>query len=273
MKIQSEKRKPIKNYEGLYEITDTGQVYSLDRHVKQTTGKVVFYPGKRLKPYVQKSNKTSYERVTLSKAGITTRYFVHRLTAKAFIANPRNKPTVNHIDNNGQNNHHSNLEWVTHSENMLHAQRQGRLYKTQSKAGKIAGARHRERQEKTIQAMIGTTINNWKIIKRVPNKRSKAYLGTVCMLCDKEYEVNLSQITTGTSKQCRSCGFKLAANAVSDAMIGKTYGSLKAVSWFRLRGTSTYHVMRTTCTCGTVVDVKRNKLLTGKITSCKDCKG
>ena len=45
---------------------------------------------------------------------------VHRVVAQAFIINKDNKPFVNHKDLNKENNHVSNLEWVTHSENCLH---------------------------------------------------------------------------------------------------------------------------------------------------------
>ena len=50
---------------------------------------------------------------------------VHRLVAKSYIPNPQNKPEVNHKDGNKQNNHVSNLEWVTSSENGLHSYKLG----------------------------------------------------------------------------------------------------------------------------------------------------
>ena len=63
-----------------------------------------------------------YHRIVLSKNNKSYNFLVHRLVAKAFVLNPENKPCVNHKDCNPENNHYSNLEWVTHKENNNYAE-------------------------------------------------------------------------------------------------------------------------------------------------------
>ena len=83
--------------------------------------------GKIMKPYKQ---NLTYRTVDLYKNGKrVARGLVHRLVANAFIPNPDNKPEVNHIDGNPNNNRVDNLEWVTHYENHLHAHKTGLIPK------------------------------------------------------------------------------------------------------------------------------------------------
>ena len=80
---------------------------------------------KRLKTH---KNKYGYENLAICFNGSTKNFLVHRIIAKAFIPNPENKPFVNNIDGNKQNNSIENLEWVTHRENCMHAI-ENKLYK------------------------------------------------------------------------------------------------------------------------------------------------
>ena len=69
--------------------------------------------GKIMKP----SLRAGYPYINLSVKGVAKNADVHRLVAKAFIANPDNKPWVDHIDNNKENNCVENLRWATQAEN------------------------------------------------------------------------------------------------------------------------------------------------------------
>ena len=83
---------------------------------------------------LKQGNEYEYRMVGLSIGhGQAKRCRVHRLVAEAFIPNPENKPYVNHIDGNRSNNHKDNLEWVTASENALHARQTGLIGQQQTR--------------------------------------------------------------------------------------------------------------------------------------------
>lgn len=96
---------PIKDYEGKYYITQQGDVVNAK--------------GKTLAYTVNK--QTGYKQVSLWKNNKGSSKAIHRLVALTYLTNPNNLPEVNHIDGNKLNNHVDNLEWVTRSENMIHA--------------------------------------------------------------------------------------------------------------------------------------------------------
>lgn len=111
------KWRDIPGYEGVYQVSDSGEVKSLSRLCYGRWGTPVLLPERILK---QKKNKRGYMVVHL-RTGKESWPPVHRLVAIAFIPNPENKSTVNHKDGVKTNNTVPNLEWATESEQMIHA--------------------------------------------------------------------------------------------------------------------------------------------------------
>ena len=105
--------KPIKGYEGVYEVSSYGRVRSLARMRIDRMGRRKPIPEKMLKMHDRKG----YDSVTLQDMGRKAIMSVHRLVAMAFIPNPDNLPIINHRDENPKNNQVSNLEWCDISYN------------------------------------------------------------------------------------------------------------------------------------------------------------
>lgn len=114
--------KDIHGYEGLYQISNLGNVKTLhygqkvsNNHWKETSSRLL----------KQKTSTSGYQRVELYKKDSRKCFYVHRLVAMAFLDNPENKPQINHKDGNKLNNCVDNLEWATSSENLKHAAQTG----------------------------------------------------------------------------------------------------------------------------------------------------
>lgn len=120
--------KDIPGYEGIYQVSNLGNVVGLER--KNSIGKSVHF--KLLK---QNINRDGYLKVSLSKNGHKTTIPVHRLVANSFIENPLNLSDVNHKDEDKTNNNVENLEWMTHFDNMHYGT--GMQRKTQSQSFNI----------------------------------------------------------------------------------------------------------------------------------------
>lgn len=102
----------IKDYENLYEVSDSGKIRSIRNNIILSQYQKIDYT---------RNPENRYLRVTLANNGVYKRFFVHRLVGMAFISNPENKPQINHKNNIKSDNRAENLEWVNQSENTQHA--------------------------------------------------------------------------------------------------------------------------------------------------------
>jgi len=198
--------KDIKNYEGLYKVSNLGAVKSL------ITNKV-------LKQENAKSGDTTYKRVCLFKNGKGKRYLVHRLVAFHFISNPENKPQVNHIDNNTHNNTDTNLEWCTASENMKHSRDQGRQDKVTKLAAEAMAKANLAKSKLKYDAIIGTNING-RILQSY-ERCGRYYRGVfICENCGRTFNAGLDSSLRNINRvaptYCRGCVIRINKNKLED---------------------------------------------------------
>lgn len=113
-----EEWRDIEGYEGLYQVSNYGNIYSI----------------RKKRNYTLSVGTNGYVNVTLTKNGKKLYTSVHQLVAQAFIQNPDNKPCVGHLDCDRTNNKAENLYWCTYLENMNHPITRQRL--KESKTGK-----------------------------------------------------------------------------------------------------------------------------------------
>lgn len=110
--------KPVKGYEDYYEVSNHGEVRTIERYVELPTYKYL----KKQKILTQFTDGKGYMHVKLYDGkGNPKSITVHRIVALTFLEKPDNCIEVNHVDYVKNNNHVSNLKWSTRAENVKHA--------------------------------------------------------------------------------------------------------------------------------------------------------
>lgn len=131
MGTNKEEWRAVPGYEGIYEVSNLGNVRSLDRYVNSSVpGTKYFINGKQLNPI---KNNRGYLRVNLCNESGRKAKFIHKLVCLAFIPNPYNLKSINHKDENKENNSADNLEWCTDEYNANYGTRNKRV--SESKKG------------------------------------------------------------------------------------------------------------------------------------------
>lgn len=160
--------KDIRGYEGLYQVSNLGNVRSLNYNRQN-----------KIKNIKAVSNYRGYLKVSLSKNNIIKNKNVHRLVAEAFIVNPNNFPVVNHKDGNKHNNKIINLEWTTKSENTNHAYKNNLMKKNNKAIIQLDKNKNRIKEYKSIKEasliMKTSPMNIIKCCKGIQNT-AKGYV-------------------------------------------------------------------------------------------------
>jgi len=155
--------KDVLEFEGIYQVSNLGNVKSLDRvsKVKHKSGTEYnrVFKGTTLIP---QPNSKGYLRVCVGGK----QNFVHRLVALHFLDNPEKHPIVNHKDGNHLNNRFDNLEWTTNSENISYAYRKGH-------AISVKGEDHRSSKlkEDDVRWILQNYVKGSKELGRKPLAR------------------------------------------------------------------------------------------------------
>lgn len=174
--------KDVKGFEGIYQISNYGNLKSLER--KTFNKGTCCYNLIKEKILKKATDKDGYVKYCLFLKGNRENKSAHRLVALAFIENPENKPQVNHIDGNKKNNHVSNLEWCTASENSNHALNMGLSYQKPGEGHHMSKLTEKEvivirelYKNNTTQKEISFLFNvSQTQIYRIVNKKSWSHI-------------------------------------------------------------------------------------------------
>lgn len=184
--------KDVLGYEGLYMVSNMGRVMSL--HCLSKEAKLKGIQEKIILKNVMSSS--GYYHVGLSKNGKKIMWSTHVLVASAFIPNPENKPSVNHIDGNRLNNTAENLEWATYKENQQHAIRTGLRDPHKPHTHKIPCKErsHKKRRSSAYKGVLQYDIDGHFIKLWETQKEAAESVGGL--------QSSICKCTTGKRKMC-----------------------------------------------------------------------
>jgi predicted XRE-type DNA-binding protein len=149
MGFEEEIWRDIPDYESLYQVSSWGRIKSLDKYIFRRN-KQVLIRGKILK---LNKNVKGYLRVCLFRNNKRRGYYIHRLVLMVFNRSPKDNEECNHKDGDKSNNHLSNLEWMTHYDNMLHC-REVLNVKVDNRGEKCGNSKLKEEQVKEIRDLL-----------------------------------------------------------------------------------------------------------------------
>ena len=181
--------KPIEGTNGMYEVSNTGKIRSVN------------YRGTGVpKTLSSQLDHKGYCRIHVKKKEFAYRTFkVHREVAHAFVPNPQKKTQVNHINGIKTDNRAENLEWVTHQENADHAMENG-LWKNNLEASRLEN-------ESRKKAIIATNIKTGQKLHFSSMSDAERTLGTK----------HINAVIRGERKQAHGFIFEYAKEGDANA--------------------------------------------------------